>query len=401
MASGFDWRWALEGEAVPGLPVFCLERWQSTYETTSRMVLSESGVEPPSPGFLREIGLDLSLEEADLGYGWTLGSPRLREAIAQGYYNGLARPDRIIVATGSAEANLLTVFSTVAEGDTVVVDMPNYMQIPGLARLRGARVVEAWRRAGEHWMHDPAMLLDIVRSHRPRAVFITNPNNPTGSIVPLGLIRELAREAAAVGAVLVFDEVYRGLEHEGGETPTVLEAAMGEGATAVSVSGLSKAYGLPGLRIGWAATNDEALWRRMWAVKDYTTISPSRLSEALAIRVLETGAGRRLVERARMIAGRNIRELERVVSGSRLRPWRPMAGAFVLARVEGFRDTRLLAERLVADHGILVVPGECFRLPGTLRIGAGRESLDAYRREIRELIEAIEAIAREPGACGS
>ena len=291
------------------------------------------------------------------------------------------------MAAGSAEANLLAVMALVRPGDTVVVDMPNYMQVWGLLRLRGARVVEAWRLP-------VARLVELIEALRPRAVFVTNPSNPTGAVAGEGELYELAEAAERRGTVLVFDEVYRGLEHGGARAPSIVEVA-GPG-TGVSVSGLSKAYGLPGLRLGWLAA-DPRTAERAWAVKDYTSIAVSRLSDHIASRILNTpGAVEALLERARSIVAGNLEALRRALmeppNRGLLEPWWPAAGAFLLARLPWARRGDTVAEQLYRAEGVLTVPGECFMLPWpALRIGLGLEP-PAFREALEALLRGLRGI---------
>jgi len=369
-----------------GLPPFCLERWQSERETYAKINLSESGVEPPSWDYI-EYAID-GLDAVDLGYGWTRGSPLLRERIAYGPYDGAAEPDEIIVTSGSAEANLAVVLSLIGPGDIVVIDMPNYMQVHGLATMVGARIVEAWRSPQDGWRIPVKEILSIMYDLEPRAVFITNPNNPTGN-VDYDALWDLATAGGDLGTIIVFDEVYRGLELDHPTPPTILEAANDSMARAVSVSGLSKAYGLPGLRIGWAATNDPFLARKIWAAKDYTTISVSRLSEAVAAEVLREDVMADLLVRGREIVSANLESFRRILGG-RLEWVEPMAGAFVFARVPGVEDTRGLAEQLYREKGVLVNPGECFDMPGYLRIGLGKADHELAAQGYRLIAEFLE-----------
>ncbi|MEB3851807.1 MAG: pyridoxal phosphate-dependent aminotransferase [Desulfurococcales archaeon] len=343
-------------------------------------------MEPPPWSLLEELGVGLDLGSVDLGYGWTKGSPRLREAVAD-WLGGVVDAESVVVTAGSAEANLVSVLALVAPGDTVLVDMPNYMQVPGLLRLRGARVVEVWRRPEESWRLPVWSLVGLIREARPRVVFATNPNNPTGAVERGGLW-EVAQAAAEAGAVLVFDEVYRGLELEGGLTPSVLEAAAEAGAEAVAVGGLSKAFGLPGLRIGWAAATSRRLADRLWAVKDYTTISPPRLGEAVAVQVLQPSVRGRLLELNRAIVVAGLEALREALAGLPVRVCEPSAGAFALVDVDGVEDTMGLAEGLL-ERGILVNPGECFGVQGYLRVATGLRGRARAREAYRRLATAL------------
>ncbi len=377
----------LSGFVAQDLPLFCLERWQSLHENYARILLSESGVEPLTLGELENMGINLSwLEDTSLGYGWTRGSDRLREALS-GLYNGIVKPEGFTVANGSAEANLATVLAVVKPGDTVALDMPNYMQIYGLLKWIGARVVEVWRKPSESWRLSLDDWVRVIEEEKPRAGFITDPNNPTGQYLAEKELGELLGTAEKKSVRMVFDEVYWGSEQEH-HRPSAIE--LGGPEEVVMVSGLSKVYGLPGLRIGWAAAS-EALSERIWSVKDYTSIAPCRLSDELAWRIL---SNRSIVEdlwrRARRIVSANLDTLLEALDSVPVKIHRPRAGAFVLmeTRVE---DTLTLSSNLYMEHGILVNPGECFKLPGYLRIGLG-SSPGKFKDEVKELAKALSSL---------
>lgn len=370
------------------LPPFCLERWQSEREASARILLSESGVSPPKLDELRALGADFDLYSVELGYGWTNGDPRLRRAIAE-YYGGITE-DHVLVTTGSAEANMLAVLSIVSPGDTVIVDMPNYMQVPGILQARNAEIYEAWRSPRNDWHIPIKEVLELLKREKPRGVFLTNPNNPTGT-VEVDSLKALAEEAEKYNTIIVVDEVYRGLEHSVERAPSIIELSKRYNITAVATSGLSKVYGLPGLRIGWIASNSVEIIEKAWSVKDYTTISPARLSEAIAISVLHPSVRSRLEERARRIVQRNLNAFREVLGeySGVIEPWWPEAGAFILARTPWTKDTLGLAHALYKEKGILVNPGECFDLPGTLRIGLGHEDPMYSRMAYKELMRAV------------
>ncbi|WP_062661271.1 pyridoxal phosphate-dependent aminotransferase [Aeropyrum camini] len=271
--------------------------------------------------------------------------------------------------------------------------MPNYMQIHGLLRMRGARILEVWRRREHGWNLDPGFYVELIRREKPRAVFITNPNNPTGAVDGYKTLTEIAAEAARAGSTLVFDELYRGLEHSAEPAPTILEPALEHGANAISVSGLSKVYGLPGLRIGWAAATSRRLRDRLWMVKDYTTISPPKPSEHIASQILEKGAWTRLAERGKKIVLSNLRLLEDLTTRApSVNLWKPGAGAYAMLET-GVEDTIAFSLDLYKTHGVLVNPGECFGLPGTLRIGLGHENREEFRRAVELTVEMLGSYA--------
>ncbi len=381
-------RQTLFGEVLSGFPVFCLERWQSLHETSARVLLSDSGVHPLSIAELFDYGLSLDqLSGVELGYGWTKGSPKLRERISE-IYGGVVSPENVLVTNGSAEANLLTVLGLVRSSDLVLVDVPNYMQVPGLLKWLGARVIFL-RRNPPGWGFPIDDAISLMRQHKPKAMFVNDPNNPTGTYMTRRELEELSYEAEKTGTTLVFDEVYWGSELQE-PRPSVLEIASSD--QAVSVSGLSKVYGLPGLRVGWVA-GSEKLISRLWSLKDYTTIAPSILSDYIASVMLERDNFRRLRERAKSIVRSNLEILKWAHSGAGdlFEVVWPRAGAYFLAKIPWSGDTLMVAYELFREYGVLVNPGECFEIPGYLRVGLGQQPTQ-FRNSLQNLIDGLARI---------
>ncbi len=370
-----------------------MERWQSERENKARILLSESGVEPLTLEELIGYGAEISLDKIVIGYGWTKGSPTLRHMVSE-FLDGIS-PENILITSGSSEANFLAVLTIVRPGDNVIVDMPNYMQIPGLLSWRGAEVYEAWRSPNNSWKIPVVDILEAIKKVKPRAIFLTVPNNPTGAI-DYDSLAEIASELKITHTILVIDEVYRGLEIHQEISKSAITLGVEYGVPVVVTGGLSKVFGLPGLRIGWIASNIKGIIDSAWANKDYTTISPPRISEVIATQALRREVRDRLIERAKTIVKRNIEILKEIIYNKKelLEPWWPLAGSFLLARVPWVRDTMKLAETLFNKYGILVVPGECFELPGTVRIGLGRRDPNIAREEFLELLNALENIKK-------
>jgi len=365
------------------LEAFCLERWQSLHENFARVNMSESGVFPLRLADLEELGLRLEdLKDLELSYGWTRGSPELRERISE-LYGGEVSAEEVLVTAGSAEANFSVLISTVEDGDLAFVDLPNYMQLPGLLKFLGARA-EALRRSHPSWRFPIEKALEKIEAEKPKAVFICNPNNPTGKVMKEEELEELGEAARKAGSMLIFDEVYWGSELDG-ERPSALEVIGKD--FAVSVSGLSKVYGLPGLRIGWIAGRRELI-ERAWSVKDYLSISPSVLSDRIASAVLTSISVQKLRERARSIVKKNLELFSSKAKGDLLDPVIPEGGAFIWVKIPWEDDTLALSEELFSSYGILVNPGECFESPGFLRIGIGQEST-AFSRSLDELLAGL------------
>ncbi|MCS7112047.1 MAG: pyridoxal phosphate-dependent aminotransferase [Ignisphaera sp.] len=382
---------ALFGSIIDGLPYFCLERWQSLHENTASIVLSESGVHPLSLLELEEYGVDIhSIHRQEIGYGWTRGSPELRERIAE-LYGGAAEAEDIVVTNGSAEANFITILATISRGDTVVVDVPNYMQVPGLLKWIEAKTIYLWREP-PHWKFPVGKAVELIERYRPRAIFVTDPNNPTGSYMSRGELRELADAANRAGTLLVFDEVYWGSER--GEAKDSVVQIVEEG-NAVSISGLSKVYGLPGLRVGWVAVKSERIVERLLGVKDYTSIAPSILSDYIASKILSWSNVEKLRRRAKELVERNIEILKKELSnrGGIMEIYWPSAGAFIWAKIPWTLDSLKLAYELFTKYRVLVNPGECFELKGYLRMGIGQKP-ELFGKSIKFVLSSIEEIQK-------
>ncbi|MFQ5742060.1 MAG: aminotransferase class I/II-fold pyridoxal phosphate-dependent enzyme [Acidobacteriota bacterium] len=350
--------------------IFTMERWQSTYEHEVLFNLSESGVEPLTIGELLQLS-NVSAESLlgiALEYNHSRGTPLLRERIAA-LYPG-ASPANVLVTNGGAEANYLLTWDLLAAGDELVFMSPNYMQAGGLARNFGVSLRE-WRlREDNGWLPDPDALSRLV-SDRTKAILVTNPNNPTGSILPEETMDAVAEAADRVGAWIIADEIYRGAELQGPETPTF----WGRSERVLVTAGLSKAYGLPGLRLGWAIVPAN-LVEELWAHKDYTTIAMGTISDRLAAAALTEDVRPRLIERTRSILNANWPIMEKWLQArSETFRWHPpQAGAIVYVGYDLPIDSLELAERLRTEVDCLVVPGAHFEMQSYLRLGFGPEA---------------------------
>ena len=342
---------------------FVMERWQSTYENRVDLNLSESGVDPLTLSELLELA-DANVDDLPLGYGQSNGSDTLRAHIAA-LYNG-ASDDGVMVCNGSAEANFVAMWELVQPGEEIAVVVPTYMQTYGLAQNVGARVVEIPLREELGWQPDPA---DITRAvtGRTRMIVVTNPSNPTGAVLSDEARDAIVAAAQRTGAWILADEVYRGAERQAPETPSF----FGMHDRVVATGSLSKAYGLPGLRIGWCMT-DPAMAETLWARSDYTTIAPGELTDRLAAIALDPVVRPKLLERTRGIINTGLATMSRWLEETGGFHWRePDAGAICLARYDADISSEDLAERLRVEQSVLVVPGSHFGLGRYIRFGTG------------------------------
>ncbi|MDH3456014.1 MAG: aminotransferase class I/II-fold pyridoxal phosphate-dependent enzyme [Gemmatimonadota bacterium] len=363
---------------------FDLERWQSTWEKQVRFNLSESGVHALSIAELLEVagqGIE-ELAHIRMVYNYSDGTVALREAIASQY--GGVTPEQITVTVGSSEANFVTCWTLIEPGDRVAVLTPTYMQTHGLARNFGADVSEFWLHDDRGWEPDTEEITRAI-PNGTKLVVVTNPNNPTGHVLSNAAREAILDRVRETGAWLLVDEVYRGAELDGHETASF----WGSHDRTVIVSGLSKAYGLPGLRIGWIVSSaefKEAVVRR----HDYTVISPGPTADHLATLALQHRDA--ILARTRRILQTNLPILEAWLQGFHgLFTWqRPECGAICFARYGHPMSALELVEHVRKDCDVLLVPGEHFQLPQHIRIGYGCE-----RAELEEALALLGPMLRE------
>ena len=346
---------------------FVMERWQSIHENQVAYNLSESGVHPFTLSELIALSGETDLGDTLIGYGQSNGTETLRGHIARLYPDCTA--DSVVVTNGSAEANFIALWELASPGDEVAIIVPTYMQTHGLALNLGMTVREIWLREENGWQPDSTEIRSAITA-RTRVVVVTNPNNPTGVILSDEARAAILDAARSAGAWILADEVYAGAELNGVATPSF----FGQYERVVATGSLSKAYGLPGLRIGWAVAPAE-LAGRLWARKDYTTIGPGDLTDRLASIALDPAVRPRVLERTRGYLTRNLPVLRDWLDARGVfRYVTPQAGAIFYAHYDIPVNSSRLAERLRADYGVLVVPGDHFGMDHFVRIGYGNQT---------------------------
>ena len=363
------------------IEIFKMERMQSTWENAVAYNLSESGVHPLT---LREMLAPAEIEElarVELGYTQTNGTPELRTEVAR-LYPGVGL-DQILVTAGSSEANFLLMWSLIEAGDEVLFELPNYMQMWGLLRGFGAAVKPFRLRPELGWQPDLDEMKKLV-SPKTKLIVLTNPNNPTGAVLGPEAMAGIVELAAASGAWILADEVYQGAERVGARTPSF----FGMYDKVLAVNGLSKAYGLPGLRVGWVV-GPEAVIKKVWPYHDYTTISLSALSDKLASIALTPANRDRILARTRAILNENYPLIGAWLGRQSgiLDFVAPRAGAICFARYSLKVNSTELVEALIKEKSVLIVPGDHFETDGWLRFGYGPEK--AYLLEGLARVEEL------------
>ncbi len=366
---------------------FEMERYQSVYEYVVDYDLAESGVHPFT---LRELlGSEDAVQaflDVRLGYPQSEGTPELRETVAALYPGAAA--DHVQVTNGSSEAIFASAWRLLERGDEIVLMQPNYQQLWGLAKTWGVKVKPLWLREELGWQFDPEDLERLV-TKKTRAVQVCNPNNPTGAIMAAAQRKALLDAVADAGSWLLSDEVYQGAEREGRAT----ESLWGPYEKTLVTNGLSKAYGLPGLRIGWMVGPSKTITELM-GYHDYLTLTPTMLSDRLARLVLEKRRRKQILNRTRNILRTNYPAIRDWIEdhGTLFAHVPPAAGAICYLRYALRVNSTALVERLRKEKSVLLVPGDMFGMDGYVRIGigpptdyllAGLDRFDALLREMK------------------
>lgn len=366
-------------------PPAALEDWMRDYYFESEIDIGSSGVEDYSMRELRSL-LDLSHDDIDeivFHDSRTLGDPDLRQAVARRWAAGDV--DRVIVTHGATEANFLVMNALLQKGDQVVVLDPLYQQLYSIAEAMGCRLERLPLRFENGFRLDMDDARAVIGPDT-RMIVVNFPHNPTGVTVSREEQLELIELAAGVGAYLVWDAAFAELTYESEPLP---DPGL-DYERAVSMGTLSKAYGLPGLRVGWCLAAPDVLTRFI-RLRDYLTLHLSPLVELIARRAIENGDV--LVERRREQAGANRQLVESWVGEHRdLVSWvRPLGGVCAFPRLLEVDDVVAFCRELAATERLLLVPGTCFGCPGHVRLGFGgaREDLEeGLRRLSRALAPA-------------
>ncbi len=383
------------------IDLFRMERTQCLYENEVDFNLSESGVLPfRVEEILQDSGDSEAFLSLALKYPESDGSEELRQNIASWYG---ATADHVMVTNGGSEANFTALWGLLEEGDHAAVMLPNYLQTWGLSRAWAARTT------GFHLAEAPGKgqgearwALDIEGLHRAvsrktRLIVVTNPNNPTGAVLNQEEMDEVVRVARKARAWLLVDEIYRGAELNGPLTPTF----WGRYDKLLITSGLSKAFGLPGLRLGWIVAPPKTI-SKLRSYHDYTTLTPTILSDRLARIVMEPARREQVLERTRSIIQCNLPKLEKWIhSHDDIFSYiPPVAGAITFFRYRLPISSTILFDRLRKERSVLITPGDHFGVGRYIRVGYGYD-VDYTLRGLARVDLTLEELKKKAGRAKS
>jgi capreomycidine synthase len=372
-----------------------LESCMRQYYFDTDIDIGSSGVQSFSMSDLRML-LSLTQAETDaivFDDSRTLGDPLLREAIARRWGNGDA--GRVMATHGSSEAIYLILNALLRPGDEVVALDPVYPQFHAIAESIGCRL-KPWQLSAERNFEADLGELKSLVGPRTRMLIVNFPHNPTGSTLSPEQLRELIEVAAEVGAYLVWDAAFAELTYDSDPLPDPSLTYQ----RAISIGTLSKAYGLPGLRVGWCIAPAEVL-ERCAQLRDYINLHLSPLVELIA---------RRAIENADVLRGIRLRQaranLEMLAGWAQeehgeLVEWvRPRGGVCAFVGLRGVSDVEGFCHDLARRHRVLLVPGRCFNYPSHVRLGFGGATAE-LREGLARLSAQLKSESLELAAAAS
>lgn len=347
-----------------------LEFWLREYYFSTTIDLGCSGVQNFSMGELREL---VGFTQADLDAvvfndSQSLGEPGLRGAIARRWADG--NYDRVMTTHGSSEGMYLMMHALLRAGDEVICLEPVYQPLSAIAESIGC-VVKPWRLRFEHGYVPDIDELKSLITMRTRMVVVNFPHNPTGTTITLEQQNELIDAVERVGAYLVWDSAFAELVYE---EPQLPDPGLRYEHT-ITLGTLSKAYGLPGLRVGWCLASPDAL-QRCIQIRDYITLYMSPLVELIARKAIEKGD---LLLDVRLQQARlNLELLSAWVDeNAEFVEWvRPRGGVSAFVRLPDIPDVEMFCHQLAQERKVLLVPGNCFNHPSHVRLGFGCATSD-------------------------
>ncbi len=340
---------------------FKIEDWMNKYCPIAKYDLTSTCIAPLSVNNLFSFDNSREIFNTNLTYGEIQGSERLKKAIQSLYTN--QKQENITVTHGAIGANQLVFLSLLEKGDEVISILPAYQQHYSIPESLGAKVKKGFLKEENNWLPDLKELEKTV-SKKTKLLIFTNPNNPTGSVIPDNMLEKIVEIAKENNIWILSDEVYRGLNLYGNPYSKSIADIYDKG---ISTGSMSKTYSLPGLRVGWIAARED-LTDRIITHREYNTISMSILDDYFSSIALEN---------KNAISKRNFEIMRNGVNI--LKNWLnsepnvncilPQGGTTVLIRYKKNIPSKTLCENLLKQTGTALLPGKTFDMEGYLRLG--------------------------------
>lgn len=362
---------------------FKLERFFAKYEFTAPYILCSSDPESLSVDelFSFEPGCVERFKKQELGYTETKGNPELRNEISKLYKN--IEPEEVLVHSGAEEGIFIFMNIALKADDHVIIQFPAYQSLYEVAKSIGCEITQWIVDEKNNWELDLDFLEQNIKNNT-KLIIINTPHNPTGYLMRKENLDGLVKIAKEKNVFIFSDEVYRFLEFdEKDRLPSVSEIYE----NGISVSGMSKAFALPGLRICWTTTKNKDILKKMAAFKDYTTICSSAPSEFLSIIALRHKE--RIIKRNLEIIKSNLNLLEQFFINYKdlFEFIKPKAGTIAFPKIKFNSDIEKLCIDLVEKQGVFLLPSTVYDFGNKhFRIGFGRENMPMCLEKFEEYL---------------
>jgi len=362
---------------------FLVEEWMNAYETGARYNIAETCVDSISldelfalSGEDKQAFLD-AFCASRLTYGHIEGNPDFLKGVC-GLYRTI-KPENVVPTHGAAGANHHIFYSLINPGDRVVSIMPTYQQLYSIPESFGADLQLLHLKQENDYLPDLDELRALV-TPETKMICINNPNNPTGALMSVDMLKEIVEIARSVDAWVMCDEVYRHLTQKDGWCDSIADLYE----KGISVSSMSKVFSLAGLRLGWIATRDMSVVKTCLSHRDYNHISCGMFDEIVAGIALKHA--QKLLERNRSIVRENLAVLDAwMQTEPRLRYTKPQAGTTALVYYDYDLPSYEFCEQMYHRTGAFVTPGDCFEQSKSFRIG--------YACDVQELKDGLSAVS--------
>ncbi len=361
---------------------FGIEMWMNEFEDHCTYNLAETCIKSMTISELLKLSgrnedISKELSEMKMTYGEIKGSKRLRTQIASLFQNQTS--DNIMVTHGAIGANSLVYNSLVSKADKVVSILPTYQQHYSIPQSLGADMHILKLRPENNFLPDLTELKQLI-SNDTKLIALTNPNNPTGSLIDTKMLKEIVNYARSIDAFIVSDEVYRGTNQSGNEYGSSIVDLYEKG---ISTGSMSKTYSLAGLRLGWITAAPDIL-EKIFIHRDYNTISVSMLDDFFASIALESRE--KIATRNIAIIRDNLAILDEWISKEpRITYVKPKAGTTAFLKYDFDIPSRDFCVELLKNTGVLFAPGSAMEMEGWVRIG--------YANDPKILIKGLQKVS--------
>ncbi|KAL6940469.1 hypothetical protein ACO0QE_004370 [Hanseniaspora vineae] len=300
-------------------------------------------------------------------YGAIDGTAKLRELVANLYSDESVKftKDNVLITNGGIGANFLVYYTLFGKGDHVICVSPTYQQLFSVPKMFGAEV-ELLRLQKENGFVPSVDQFKKMIKPNTKAIILNNPNNPLGSVMDTKLLQEISKVAEEHGITVICDEVYRPLFHSNDHVPkSVVQLSF----NAISTGSMSKAFAFAGVRLGWIVSQNIDFLKAARSKRHYNIISISMIDDQISQYVLQNKE--KILEKNKQLCLKNLDYLNNWVKKNEKVEFYdfPKGGSVCLIKIKGISDTQKFATWLAENKSFLVVPGETFECPGTLRLG--------------------------------